>query len=176
MLPDEKMRWFGQTTYEKYQQQGFPKGCLNKVVLFGVNLEKLPENFAIQESRLYECRVKNQSLKRLDLRGCVMTDCIFDSLQIESLEIADTTIHGTIFLGNRFGRLNLSGAEINHSRMEDCEMDSLHMDGTVLNDTYFYRIEHRTVTGQETVKIVLTGATKEEAENYRQSVKEELLS
>lgn len=176
MLPKEKMRWFGQTTFEKYQQQGFPEGCLNHVVLVGINLDRLPESFAIQESRLYECRVRNQSLKKLDLSGCVITDCTFDSLQIESLKAADSSVHGTIFFGNRFGGLDLSGAEIHHSSIRDCEMDSLYMDRTELNGAYFYRIKHQTVTGRETVKIALTGATKEEAENYRQSVKAELFS
>lgn len=115
MLPEEKMRWIGQTAYDKYQQRGFPEGCLSQVVLFGINLEKLPDNFSIQESRLYECRVKGMVLKHLDLSGCVITDCIFDSLQIEYLKAAGASVHRTVFFGNQFGRLDFSSANINHS-------------------------------------------------------------
>lgn len=171
MLPQEKMRWIGQTTYEKYLQRGFPEGCLNQVVLCGIRMEQLPKNFSIRQSRLYECRLRGMALKQLDLSGCVITDCIFDSLQIESLKAADTSIHGTVFSGNQFGMLDLSDAQINYTCIQDCETKFLHLDRAVLNSAYFYRIRYRSVTGQETVNMRLPGAAKDEIENYKQCVR-----
>lgn len=170
MLPQEKMRWIGQTTYEKYQQRGFPEGCLNQVVLCGIKLEQLPKNFSIQQSRLYECRIRGMVLKQLDLSGCVITDCIFDSLQIESLKAAGAWIHGTVFSGNRFGRFDLSDTRINYSCIQDCETRFLHLDRAILNSAYFYRIKYQSVTGQETLNMKLPGAARDEIENYKQCV------
>lgn len=171
MLPQEKMRWVGQTTYEKYRQRGFQEGCLDRVVLFGIKLEKLPKDFSIRESRLYECRMNGMALNKLNLGGCVITDCIFDSLQIKELNAAGTSVHGTVFFGDRFGSLDFRDAELNHSIIQDCDIDCLHMDRALLNGARFYRIKHQAVTGRETVRITPIGGTEEETENYRQKVK-----
>lgn len=176
MFSEDKMRWIGQTAYEKYQKRGFPKGCLEQVVLFGIHIEQLPKDFSIQESKLYECRINGMSLNHLDLSGCVITDCIFDSLQIEYLKITGTSIHETVFFGNQIGRLDFSDANLNHSIIQDSKIDFLHMDRAVLNGTHFYRILHQTVTGHETVKMIFKGAVRDKAEAYSKSVNDAIFS
>ena len=149
MLPKEKMRWVGQTTYDKYQQRGFPEGCLDRSVLLGVRMEKLSRDFSMKDSSLCERRINGMVLDKLNLSGCEISDCIFNSLQIEELDVSGTAVYRTVFFGNRFGKMDFRDANLNHSIIQDCEMDVLQMDRAMLNGTSFYRIKHQTVTGFE---------------------------
>lgn len=164
-----------QVRFKELRSKGFSKGCLDYCYLDGIIIEKLPEEFQIFHSRLFECWIQKFSADSLKLSNCVVADYILRGLSMDEMKIMDGTMYRTLILGNTVGKMDFTGMSMRNSSMRDCAIEGLVMEDTALDGMYFFRTQPKYLRGEESMRVTLGGTTEAEVENHRRLVKEGII-